>query len=168
MSGVYKSAGRRGQWKAEEFDGLKPTVYDWVRMAAFIDGEGCIQINPYKKTRKVQVRIVILNTNEILPLWLQETFGGHIVPRFHSNPKWKTSYTWSCTAGRACWILYNCLPWFLLKSSQAKLLMELQEHIDSNHNGKHKRVSEEDYAYRDAIHSEIKKLNAKGPRVKEN
>jgi hypothetical protein len=165
MSDIYKSAGKRGQWKAEEFDGLKPTVYDWVRMAAFIDGEGNIQVNPYKKTRKVQVRIVIVNTNEMLPLWLQETFGGHIVTRAFKNPKWKPCYAWSCTSGRACWILHNCLPWFLMKGSQAKLLMELQEHIDTTPHGRGTRLSEADHVYRDAIHFQVKKLNAKGPRV---
>jgi len=163
MTTKYNSAGKRGQWKAEEFDGLKPTIYDWCRMAAFLDGEGNIQVNPYKKTRKVQVRLIICNTNEILPLWLQENFGGNIIARPQKNPKWKTAYVWSCTSGRACWVLFNSLPWLLLKESQAKLLMQLQEHIDTTPHGRGTRLSEAAHEYRDAVHIQIKKLNAKGP-----
>jgi hypothetical protein len=163
MTKTYKVASRR-QWKAEELDGLKPTVYDWCRMAAFLDGEGCLQFNPYKRfRRKGQVRIIVLNTNPALPTWILQTFGGNVVIRDHNNPKWKISYCWSCTAGRAAWIMHNCLPWFLLKKAQAELLLELQTHIDQTRQGRGRQISDEECAYRDGVHVEIKKLNAKGP-----
>lgn len=160
--------GPRGVWRAEEYDGLKPTVYDWVRMAAFIDGEGNIQVLPYGPTgkrKKFQVRIIIGNTNPVLAVWLKETFGGNIIIRDHNNPKWKVATIWSCTAGRAAWILWNALPWFLLKKAQADLMILLQTHIDLP---RKKRVPDEVIAYRADIHRQIKKLNAKGPSVPEN
>lgn len=162
----YQTVADKRLWRAEEFDGLKPTVYDWCRMAAFIDGEGCLQVNPYKKTRKVQVRMLIGNTNPNLAAWLKPTFGGHVVITTKPSPKYKDAYIWSCTSGRAAWIMYNCLPWFLLKKAQAELLMELQTHIDQTRQGRGRRVSEEEYEYRDGVHAQIKKLNARGPAPK--
>ena len=37
MAQWTQGVGQRRLWKAEEFDGLKPTVYDWCRVAAFLD-----------------------------------------------------------------------------------------------------------------------------------
>jgi hypothetical protein len=156
-------------WKAEEFDGLKPTVYDWARMAAFLDGEGNLNINPIRdKNRKpgvrCQVRILIGNTNPALPVWIRETFGGNIVLRGTNgiNPRAKQSYIWSCTAGRAAWVLHNCLPWFLLKEAQAKVLISLQEDIDTTYQGRSRKVSQERLDQRLALKDELHKLNAKG------
>jgi len=65
MSQWTQGVGQRRQWKAEEFDGLKPTVYDWVRMAAFLDGEGNLNINPRRnRGHEVQVQVRILIGNE--------------------------------------------------------------------------------------------------------
>ena len=162
MSEAYTVASRRA-WKSEELDGLKPTVYDWVRMAAFIDGEGSVQVNPYGKRRLHQVRILVSNTNAALTNWLLRTFGGNVVLRDHKNPKWKVAYIWSCTAARAAWILWNCLPWFLMKREQAELLIELQERKDLTRQGRSLRLPEEERAYRATIHERVKVLNHKGP-----
>jgi hypothetical protein len=160
---TYNLSTRRN-WKAEELNGLKPTVYDWCRMAAFLDGEGSLQVNPYRKTRKVQVRMLLVNTNPALSAWALQTFGGNVVIRRHDNPKWKDAYVWSCTAARAAWIMHNCLPWFLLKKAQAELLMALQDHIDSViRQGRGRRISDEDHEYRDGVHAQVKRLNATGP-----
>lgn len=161
----YHTVTDKREWKGEEFDALKPTVYDWCRMAAFIDGEGNLQVNPYKKTRRTIVRIVIANTNPSLPAWLMDTFGGNTVIKIHDNPKWKPAYIWSCTAARAAWIMTNCMPWFVMKSEQAKLLIRLQENIDKTRQGRGRSVSEEDYSFRASIHEQVKRLNRKGPSV---
>lgn len=133
-------------------------------MAAFMDGEGNLQVNPYKGRRAAQVRILIGNTDANLALWLRRTFGGNVCIRNNRkyNPKAKTSYIWSCTAGRAAWILHNSIPWLLLKSAQAELLMELQTNIDLTRQGRGKHVSDEVFEYRRSVHVRIKELNAKG------
>jgi len=166
MGEKYKTLGSRGQWRAEELGGLKPTVYDWCRLAAFIDGEGSVQINPYNKRPKgaiFQIRVLITNTNPALPLWITETFGGHVITRDFKNPKWKLSYCWSCTAARAAWILHNCLPWFLLKKTQAELLLEMQDRIDKTVQGRGRIVPDAERSYRSVIHEQVKALNSKGP-----
>jgi hypothetical protein len=171
MSQWTQGVGQRRLWKAEEFDGLKPNVYDWVRMAAFLDGEGNMNINPITDKRRsfngglrYQVRILIGNTNPALPVWLRETFGGNIVLRNSQlhNPRAKQSYIWSCTSARAAWILQNCLPWFLLKLAQAKLLITLQEEIDTTRQGRNKFVAPERLVRRQEIKDQLHKLNAKG------
>jgi hypothetical protein len=171
MTQWKQGIGQRRMWKAEEFDGLKPTTYDWCRMAAFLDGEGNMNINPINdKRRKLnnglhyQVRILIGNTNPALPVWLRETFGGNIVLRNAQkyNPRAKQTYIWSCTSARAAWILQNCLPWFLLKLAQAKLLITLQEEIDGTRQGRSRVIAPERLERRQAIKDELHKLNAKG------
>lgn len=154
-------------WKSEEFDQIKPSVYDWCRLAAFIDGEGSVQLNPYSNRRLgavFQVRVIITNTNPALPLWLTANFGGNVVSRDHGNPKWKMAYTWSCTAARAAWILHNCMPWFLLKKAQAELVLEMQERIDHTRRGRGLSLSEAEREYRTGLQEQVKALNAKGPK----
>lgn len=155
--------GPRRQWRSEEFDGLKPIVYDWCRMAAFIDGEGTVDINTCgSKADRYIVRVLIGNTNPNLVIWLKRTFGGNVIYRVNRNPKAKNSYIWSCTAARASWILYNCLPWLLLKGQQAQLMMELQENIDTTRQGRGRRVSDESIAWRAGVKEKLRALNAKG------
>ena len=168
--GETYTTGPRRQWRSEEFAGFKPTIYDWCRMAAFIDGEGGVQVNPYSQRKNrgiVQCRVLVTNTNPALPIWLSATFGGNVVFRESGNPKWADRYTWSATAGRACWILFNCLPWMLLKKSQAELLLELQERIDQTRQGRNRTLSETERDYRVMIHEKVKLLNVKGPKNKE-
>ena len=160
----YHYAERR-QWKSEEFDGLKPTVYDWCRMAAFLDGEGCLNINTCSPSKlRYIVKITLVNTNYALSAWALETFGGNVTYRDHNNPKWKVVSVWSCTAARAAWIMHNCLPWFILKRAQAVLLMELQENIDGTRQGRGRRVEPGALEKRAVIRKHISVLNARGPK----
>jgi hypothetical protein len=169
MSQWKQGIGQRRMWKAEEFDGLKPTTYDWCRLAAFIDGEGNLNINPGKTKAgrpRFQVRVLVGNTNPVLPVWLKETFGGNIVLRINHVPSHKDAYIWSCTSGRAAWILHNALPWFLLKQAQAKILIELQEHVDMTRQGRGRTVTDDDNEYRVTLKDQLHVLNAKGREVK--
>ena len=159
--------GQRRLWKAEEFDGLKPTVYDWCRVAAYIDGEGHLNINPSKTrigNQRFTSRILIGNTNPALAIWLKDTFGGNIIIRQSRrwNPRAKDAYIWSCTAARACWILHNCTTWMLLKKDQARILMELQLSVDGTRQGRGRSVDLGVISYRSGLNEELHKLNAKG------
>jgi len=155
--------GQRRLWKAEEFDGRKPTTYDWCRMAAFMDGEGTIDINTCSAAKpRYIVRVLIGNTNPNLMVWLRSTFGGNVIFRRVKNPNAKHTYVWSCTAGRAAWILYNCLPWFLLKGAQAELMMELQGHIDQTKQGRNRELPASAFEYRLGIKTKLRELNARG------
>lgn len=154
-------------WASEEFEGMKPTVYDWARMAAFIDGEGHISICANRTSvgnRRYQARIIISNTNPVLPNWLKETFGGFLLFRDvqKRNPKAKQVYIWNCTSQRAAWILHNCMPWLILKGAQAKILMELQECINKSRTSLGAPIALQDAARREDLKQQLHKLNARG------
>lgn len=158
-------SGIRRQWRSEELAGLKPTVYDWVRIAAFIDGEGHLDINHCNNWKRSDVtRVIISNTHAGLPTWLVRTFGGTITMRVHKNPKWKAQYIWSCASARAAWIIHNALPWLIIKHEQGKLLLELQDELDQTKQSRnHRGITAESFALRERISADLKKLNAKGP-----
>lgn len=159
------TVGERRNWRGEEYKGFKPTVYDWCRMAAFIDGEGHVQVNPYTgRTRGImQCRVLISNTNPILPAWLKETFGGNIITLRRGTARQKKQIMWSCTAAQACWVLHNAIPWMLLKNQQAQLLFLLQDSMDGTRQGRGRRITEETADYRLMIKAQINALNKKGP-----
>lgn len=161
--------GLRRQWKSDELAGLKPTIYDWCRLAAFIDGEGNLNINHCSDARPRNIiRVLIANTNQDLVLWLSRTFGGVVTMRVHNNPKWKPAFVWACSAARAAWVIHNSLPWMLLKNKQAALLLELQEDLDkTRQSSKHEGISLDSIALRQRIGAEVKRLNAKGPAAQE-
>ena len=169
MSQWKQGIGQRRMWGAEEFDGRKPTVYDWVRAAAFIDGEGNVNITTIYDKRRAnpihyQARVLIGNTNPALAVWLRKTFGGNIVLRDmqRHNPRAKQTYIWSATSARAAWIMHNCMPWFLLKQAQAEVLLQMQEEIDQTRQGRNRTVAPERLAVRLDLKNQLHKLNAKG------
>jgi len=114
-----------------------PTEIDWVRLAAFIDGEGMIDIHTHRQFRKdlgrlhetLYVRIIIVNTDPRLALWCKNTFGGTANLDRKSNPKWRNCLKWYCSSKKAAEILRGCLPYFLLKREQAELALIFQETV---------------------------------------
>lgn len=110
---------------------VDPTPMDWMRLAAFIDGEGCICIvgslgldRVNRKRRILHLKLEIVNTDVRLSDWCQSTFGGTVNTHTHKNqPTWKASFHWEIHCRGAQWILGNCLPYFLLKKEQAEIAL---------------------------------------------
>jgi len=112
------------------------SAIDWARLAAFIDGEGCVRI--HRRTRKNSkalryheyVQIHISNTDPRLMMWLQSTFGGHVVrvtsAAHRAHPEWKSSFQWHVASARASQILAFCRPYFVLKGEQADVCLAFQ------------------------------------------
>ncbi len=156
---------QRGTWKSDELEGLKPTIYDWCRMAAFLDGEGHLDINPGRGSSgnlRYQTRILIGNSNPALPAWLIKTFGGTFHIRRITNRNAKDQYIWNCMSGRAAWILYNCMPWFIMKQAQAELLLALQESVDKTVQGRNRVVQPTEIELRSNLKQQLAKLNQRG------
>lgn len=128
-------------WKSKTYEGRTPSEIDWARMAAYIDGEGSVLINP-RSGRKNYVtdasgfylRITVANTDVRLPIWLKETFGGSYkdanTPKYYEGQNWKRAYHWNTASNRAAWILFNCLPYFVMKHEQAQIGISLQESMN--------------------------------------
>lgn len=137
-NGYQRIQGPRMDWDADSYLGLNPSPVDWARLAAYVDGEGSINLTPRATDTGNSLtlcgRVVVTNTDMRLPLWCHKTFGMNINGKEHYPGKragreinWKSCYYAVANGFRAAWILRNCLPWFLMKADQAQLVVEHQQ-----------------------------------------
>jgi len=150
----------RGVARSNHID-KRPTDIDWARLAAYIDGEGCICIGqkrvlngPERKctSTRTYLNIIIANTDPRLSEWLRDTFGGSIqLHRPHkNNPKWSLGYHWITGNRQAKWVLEGCLPFFIMKRAQAEIGIAHQNLCDY---GKSAETFEKRTALRDKLSS---------------
>jgi len=115
-------------WKAP-YPEQEPSQLDWVRLAAYIDGEGCVSITASKSksqnwaNHQLQLVVGVTNTDPRLTEWCAKTFGGYgrVEPR--KNERWKPCCRWNAASRKAEWILKNCLPYFIIKREQAEIAL---------------------------------------------
>ena len=108
---------------------------DWARLAAFIDGEGCIYIRKFTRQRcgrvsvDFSVGLQITNTDPRLMCWLSNTFGGRVAVfrRETRNARWKTRFDWFVQRKTAAELLRRCSQHLLLKREQADLVIAFQD-----------------------------------------
>lgn len=107
---------------------------DWARLAAYIDGEGCISIKGVKgaqdwSRRVLYVDLTISNTDVRLVEWLLK-FGGSVHMGKQRNPeKWAVPYSWNAASRHAALLLTQCLPYFIIKRDQAEIALAFQRTI---------------------------------------
>lgn len=113
-----------------------PTQIDWARLAAFIDGEGCIGSYGTGKNRAggyrtQNVRVIICNCDARLMTWLKEKFGGCVSQSKPTSGKtgviWSAQFRWYLTGKSAASVLVGCLPYFVMKRDQAELGIAIQK-----------------------------------------
>ena len=116
---------------------------DWARLAAYIDGEGCIDIHTNRgqevlgKSRLHSLVVHVTNTDPRLPLWIFDTFGVGINYQKQKSPsvvalmgagkKWRQVHIWIVTAKSASQILEGCMPFFIIKREQAEIAIAFQK-----------------------------------------
>src|SRR6266436_1261162 len=102
------------QWKSEEYLGLRPDSYDWARMAAYIDGEGSINLSPRRtnlgKTLTLCAKVVVTNTDFRLAKWCLDNFGMkyHVQSFAYGGSRaenWASCFHAQACGYKACWIL---------------------------------------------------------------
>jgi hypothetical protein len=114
----------------ESLKTLEPTEIDWAKMAAFIDGEGCICIqSSYNPNRRgmhttYNLHLDIANTDFRMPLWCAERFGGRLLTRKVRSVKHKPAMHWFTWGRGAQEVLEGCLPHFVIKREQAEVALE--------------------------------------------
>lgn len=101
------------------------TETDLAYLAGLIDGEGTISASISLNTSgyvAVNKFLSIFNTNYKLMLWIQSRFGGKIYSRDRAD-LWKTEHQIKWSPEEASEILKWVLPYLVIKSEQAELLI---------------------------------------------
>ena len=145
-----------------------PSNSDWLRLAAYIDGEGAILLNKFSTKsgrREMWIRVVIANTDPRLPKWCQDTFGGTFVAEKRSkNPKHSDCYRWHVSCTTAEWVLRNCLPFFLIKKEQAEIALKFQDTLG----GPGIPVSETTRVVREELRDQLHSMKRYSPLYKQS
>jgi hypothetical protein len=104
-------------------------------IAGLIDGEGCVFIHRHEHLTRETPRpgyslmVTIANTKFDLLSHLKLRLGGHIDKTNSRRGNEVDSYRLRFNSDRALWLLEVTYPYLILKSSQARLGMELQRKI---------------------------------------
>lgn len=141
----------------------EPTRDDWARLAAFIDGEGCIGVAIRNRAnyRQHVVSVDITNTDIRLMHWLKERFGGRIdVNNREPHGNRKIGYRWQVRGKAIENILRGCLDLFIMKREQAETALALRETF-VNKVQQHE-VSLSTMEFRDELKAKLHVLNKRG------
>src|ERR1700733_1753313 len=148
---------------------MKIAETDWIKLAAFIDGEGSISVkNLTTKTgRYSQLFVAIANTDPRLPMWCKERFGG-LLYACDSNPKksdkWRRAYRWITHSAQAETILLGCLPHFLLKREQAEVALAYRKTFRvKTGKGSTRILTDAELAIRQSCREELQRLKREIP-----
>ena len=106
-------------------------------IAGLLDGEGCFLIKTIKGNRpnaknityttRIQLNITFKKITELL----KEQYGGSIYRIKRNNPKHRDTYLWVITSQKAKKLLMDVIPHLIIKRKEAKILLELQKHIET-------------------------------------
>jgi len=172
-----------GEWQNLSYEGLSPSPINWARMAAYIDGEGSILINPRGKgkTRPTvfgptepstfYLKVTVSNTDVRLVEWIKQRFGGSWkdanTSKYYEGRNAKTMYHWSASSARAAWILYNCFEYFVIKREQAEIGIALQASMTKfiRGTGQSKSLPDHIIAERRELKRRLLLLKARGKEI---
>lgn len=140
----------------------KVSEMDWARLAAFIDGEGCITISKTKGYRVQYMKVFIANTDPRLMVWLRDNFGGTVNGKPRTNrEKHKPCYVWTVSSQMAWIILLCCMPYFIIKREQAEVALAFQRTMTRKRqwvDGGPMRLPDDTLAFRNQCLDELKRL----------
>lgn len=109
---------------------------NWGRLAAYMDGEGCICVsNQYNRRRKVVSRsyniyLAVGNTDVRLCQWLETHFGGStttVQPRCRGYKIQKLAFTWRLSGLAIDRVLQGMLPYLVIKQEQAEIAIAFRD-----------------------------------------
>lgn len=108
-------------------DYKKISTIDYARLAAYIDGEGCIRLQPsgHKRAHRFYTVMLVIGQSEHAGMqlieWLHQTFGGRVNK---GKGKYCPMYYWMLGATALDIVLVRCLPYLLVKGDQVRLALE--------------------------------------------
>jgi len=148
----------------------KARQIDLARLAAYIDGEGCISISVSKPrgtaiTKGFSLNLTVTNTDIRLLNWVTSVFGGtHCqANNNHQKPGTKKCWRWCICELQAEEILRRCLPYFIIKAEQAQIALDFRNLMIESRGKRGTPVTSEALAKREDFQRRIIALNsAKG------
>src|SRR5215831_13337245 len=139
---------------------IHATEADLAYTAGLVDGEGHVGL--FKWGSSFLPILVVTNTDERLPNWLQAHFGGEL--QYHDRRRseiHKPRINWRLNGKRATSVLKLVLPYLVLKGEQARLAISYYTGQTSFHLGSRK-LPETEYERRKQLHDQMKQLNKRG------
>lgn len=132
-------------------------------LAGIIDGEGCVYIYT-RKTRDNYTdffpRLQLITTSKDLHDWIHSIFGGMVFARKISNPKWKPRFEWYTTRNLLDKILWQILPYLVIKKRQVEILIEFRKTFEIHYGSK--GVPDHIIELRKTLYSQLRVLNKRG------
>jgi hypothetical protein len=153
--------------KPLNFDFSAVSEIDWARLAAYIDGEGCIRIAGVKgkqewSRRVLYLEVTVANTFAGLSEWLKVTFGGSIWTGNKNHAKWKPVFMWVVGSRHAALVLERCYPYMIVKREQALVGMAFQATIRTVRKGQPRQRDQEDLQQQYVFRDQLSQLNGRG------
>ena len=139
-------------------------------LAGFIDGEGSLMIAKYRdrknqKTR-YRARASVSNTDRTVLESVRRTYGGILANQPARKAGWKHAYQLIWTGGMIEHLLLLVGPHLRLKGKQANVVAQFIRHQRETRPGRGGRslapLSAEVEAFREALFSKMRALNARG------
>ena len=143
-----------------------PSKEDWIWLAGFVDGEGCVSLYKAKHKRLKNHWVLKLRLNNCemgLMRKLHEQFGGtlQLVPNSKKNSKWRDAFSIDWANCKCEPILKKLIPYLRTsKKDQAILALEFLASKDP-HRGP-KPLTEEEIGYRDGVVHQLRALKKTG------
>ena len=104
---------------AEEQIGPRPT--DWAYLAAYIDGEGCVQISG-----KGSCSLEAASVDPHVLRWICETFGGEM--RLFNTKAKRSIYRWRIYGSSMRQLIPHLLPYSRIKRDQLQGVLEFYDY----------------------------------------
>lgn len=148
-----------------------PTDTELAYAAGIIDGEGYVQIQRHKRSDysagyHYYMAIAVAMVDPIVPIWLEQTFGGSLHHYERKEPNAQPYYRWSTGTKKAQWFLELILPYLKTKKAQAEVAIEFQK-LKSENRGKNHKYYLKPVALLEAeaiLAEKCRALNTKGQR----
>src|SRR5215472_10990041 len=120
----------RGRAPKRVVDYSQVSEVNWGRLAAYLDGEGCICVSSHYNRRRKKVSVAynlylaIGNTDMRLCHWLEEHFGGStttVQPSCRGVKIQKLAFTWRLSGLAIDPVLQGIIPYLVIKREQAEI-----------------------------------------------
>lgn len=132
--------------------------------AGILDGEGCLTVGLNKRVMTYDSRIYVGMTEKAIGVLrqLKMKFGGSLKKTRNATAKWESAWMWTISGKNALPMIQSVLPHMILKQSQARLLLRLENlKADAREDGP--GWTEEMRKEGAAIRASVMELNRKGP-----